>query len=366
LGLVPDRLVDRKPHVAAEILIAGLTPPPLFTDVRFTTYRPDPAEPSQAAASARLRQFVAGIEHPERPGRFRRRSAPAVPAGIYLDGGFGVGKTHLLASAWHAAPAPKAYATFVELTQLAGTLGFHRLVSELAGMRLLAIDEFELDDPGDTVLVSTLLSRLDEAGVRLAATSNTLPDRLGEDRFAADDFMREIQALAARFVAVRVDGPDFRHRGLPAPPPPPSANEVRAAIDSAVEPAGAALTATLDDFSELLDHLASLHPSRYGALLDGILLVGLTDVIAAPNQNVALRLVVLAERLYDRQIPLLASGLPLDQLFSAEMLAGGYRKKYRRAISRLIALARLAAGDGLSIGHSDGPPDGPSVGQSER
>jgi cell division protein ZapE len=50
--------------------------------------------------------------------------------------------------------------------------------------------------------------------------------------------------------------------------------------------------------------------------------------------------VVLADRLYDREIPVRVSGVPLDQLFDAEMLAGGYRKKYRRAISRLVALNR--------------------------
>jgi len=47
------------------------------------------------------------------------------------------------------------------------------------------------------VLVSTLLTRLREGGVKLAATSNTLPGRLGEGRFAADDFLREIAAAAA-------------------------------------------------------------------------------------------------------------------------------------------------------------------------
>jgi cell division protein ZapE len=332
---VPDRLVDRRPEVAASTLIAGLVPPPLFNEVRFGTYRPDPGEPSQAAATEQLQRFVATINSPEPSRLFRRKVAPSGPAGVYLDGGFGVGKTHLLASAWHAAPGPKAYATFVELTHLAGALGFQRLVEELSAMRLLAIDEFELDDPGDTVLVSTLLARLDSAGVKLAATSNTLPDRLGEDRFAAADFMREIQALAARFTSIRVDGPDFRHRGLPDPPLPPTESEVRASAQAS--------GATLDHFEALLEHLATLHPSRYGALVDGVSVVCLTGVTAAPNQNVALRLVVLADRLYDRQIPLLAEGAPLDQLFSEEMLVGGYRKKYRRAISRLIALARLAA-----------------------
>ena len=51
---------------------------------------------------------------------------------------------------------------------------------------------------------------------------------------------------------------------------------------------------------------------------------------------------MLADRLYDRDIPVLASGVPLDRLFPDELLAGGYRKKYLRAISRLDALAREA------------------------
>ncbi|HTZ43484.1 MAG TPA: cell division protein ZapE [Jatrophihabitans sp.] len=333
---MPAHLVDRRPEVAVEALIGQLVPPPLFAGVRFDSYRPDPDEPSQAAALATVRDFAVSTgESGRRSGLFRRAARRPARSGVYLDGGFGVGKTHLLASLWHAVPGPKAYATFVELTQLAGALGFARLVDELSGMRLLAIDEFELDDPGDTVLVSTLLARLDEAGVRFAATSNTLPDRLGEERFATADFLREIQAMAARFEAVRVDGPDYRHRGLPEPPAPLTDGQV-------VRVAGRP-DASLDDFGSLLAHLGSLHPSRYGALLDGVGEVCLTGLVPAPDQNVALRLVVLADRLYDRQLPVTASGVPIDQLFTPEMLAGGYRKKYRRAISRLVALARLSS-----------------------
>jgi cell division protein ZapE len=233
-------------------------------------------------------------------------------------------------------PGPKAYATFVELTSLAGLLGFPRLLDALGGLRLLAVDEFELDDPGDTVLISTLMARLAERGVALAATSNTLPDRLGEDRFATEDFLREIQGLAARFDALRVDGPDYRHRGLPGAPPPLQDDEVGAR-------AHACAGATLDRFDDLIGHLETLHPSRYGALLDGVAAVHLVGVHAAPDQNVALRLVVLADRLYDRQIPVVVSGEPVDRLFDADMLAGGYRKKYRRALSRLVALNRIGA-----------------------
>ena len=190
------------------------------------------------------------------------------------------------------------------------------------------------------MLVSSLLGRLADEGVALAATSNTLPDRLGAERFATDDFLREIQGLAARFAAVRVDGPDYRHRGLPEAPAPLSDDEL-------TEQALRTEAATLDEVPDLLDHLARLHPSRYGALVDGVGAVHLRGLVPAPDQDVALRLVVLADRLYDRQIPVLVSGAPLDTLFGEEMLAGGYRKKYRRAISRLVALNR----QGVDHGH---------------
>ena len=328
---VPQRLVDRTPVVAPEALVASLVPPPRFAAVRFATYRPDPGQPTQLAALEAVSAFAERLG-PERRRRFAR-GAPAA-SGLYLDGGYGVGKTHLLASLWHAAPEPRAYGTFVELTHLVGALGFKPAVQALSGHRLLAIDEFELDDPGDTVLVSTLLTRLVEHGVKLAATSNTLPGALGQGRFSAADFQREIQGLAAAFVPVRVDGDDYRHRGLPSAPRPWTDDDLAARAMAG--------TASYDEFEDLLGHLGRLHPSRFGALVEGIDLVCLRGVRPVDDQAAALRLVVLADRLYDRDIPVAASGAPLDQLFPSELLAGGYRKKYLRAVSRLTALAREA------------------------
>jgi cell division protein ZapE len=327
--------------VPADRLVAEMVPPPRFDSVRFDNYIPDPNQPSQTEAVRVLSGFAATLTGAAAGGGrkkwFRREpAAPAGPGGVYLDGGYGVGKTHLLASLWHAAPAPreqKAFGTFVELTNLVGALGFQQAVTALSGHRLVCIDEFELDDPGDTVLVSTLLGKLADAGVRLAATSNTLPGKLGEGRFAATDFMREIQGLSARFRSLRIDGEDYRHRGLPEAPPPYEDDEV-------TRTARATPGASLDDFGALLDHLARVHPSRYGALCDGVDTVFLRGVRPVPDQATALRLVVLADRLYDREVPVMASGVPFDRIFAEDMLAGGYRKKYFRAISRLTALAR--------------------------
>ncbi|CKP58422.1 AFG1 family ATPase [Mycobacterium tuberculosis] len=259
--------------------------------------------------------------------------------GLYLDGGFGVGKTHLLASAYYQLPGtgpdaptcPKAFATFGELTQLAGVFGFADCIDLLANYTALCIDEFELDDPGNTTLISRLLSALVERGVSVAATSNTLPEQLGEGRFAAQDFLREINTLASIFTTVRIEGPDYRHRDLPPAPAPLSDEEV-AARAARVE------GATLDDFDALCAHLATMHPSRYLTLIEGVTAVFLTGVHGIDDQNVALRLVALVDRLYDAGIPVVASGAKLDTIFSEEMLAGGYRKKYLRATSRLLAL----------------------------
>jgi cell division protein ZapE len=71
-----------------------------------------------------------------------------------------------------------------------------------------------------------------------------------------------------------------------------------------------------------------------------VTVLGLTGVRTVTDQAQALRLVVLVDRLYDRDVPVVASGVPLDRLFASDMLSGGYRKKYFRAISRLVALAR--------------------------
>jgi cell division protein ZapE len=328
-------LVDRHPTASPERLIAQLSPPPTFADVSFESYRPDPGEPTQSAALASCQGFCDAAVR-RRAGRRKmfggRETLPGV--GLYLDGGFGVGKTHLLASIYRRLPDsnPRAFATFGELTQLAGVFGFAECIDLLSDYTAVCIDEFELDDPGNTTLISRLLSQLVQRGVSVAATSNTLPEQLGEGRFAAQDFLREINTLAGIFTTVRIEGPDYRHRGLPPAPEPLTDAEVRV---RATQLPGA----TIDDFDALCAHLATMHPSRYLSLIEGISAVCITGVRELDDQSVALRLVALTDRLYDAGIPVVSSGAKLDTIFSAEMLAGGYRKKYLRATSRLLALS---------------------------
>lgn len=341
------RLVDRSPSISGTELVATLVPPPQFDDATFDSYRPDPEYASQAEARDLLRAFAEPEAPVARGGLFgfgrKKQATPAAAApskpGVYLDGGFGVGKTHLLAATWHATAGRKYFGTFIEYTALVGALGYNGAIGVLQGARLICIDEFELDDPGDTMLMTRMIKDLTESGSRIVATSNTPPNALGEGRFAAADFLREIQAMSARFTTIRIDGTDYRQRDIEGDAVTLSEDAYLFAI---ADSAASGERMTDDNFDDFVAHLATVHPSSYVGILSGIQVIGLRDVHELTDQSAALRVVAFIDRVYDAQIPIRATGTPLTNIFGGGMVDGGYRKKYQRCMSRLNA---LTAGD---------------------
>lgn len=330
-------LVDRHPTLDAGSIVSSLVPPPQFTQARFDNYIPNPDFPSQEEARTILEEFAKRNTSVIKQAKLfgRTKKVEEFPPGVYLDGGFGVGKTHLLAAAWNVASGKKYFGTFLQYTSLVGALGYVKAVEALKGASVICIDEFELDDPGDTMMMTRMLGELVSGGTRIAATSNTPPAALGEGRFAAADFLREIQALASNFRTLRIDGTDYRQRtaeGISRVLAPEQLAEQIATLRAE----GSCVTE--DSFESLLVHLASVHPSVYVRLLDGVNVIALRDVHVVMNQTDALRLVAFIDRVYDAQIPIIASGSPLSEVFGGDMVNGGYRKKYLRCVSRLIAL----------------------------
>ena len=334
-----SRLVDRHPELSVASMLAHFVPPAQFENASLDNYIPDPNYPSQSEALEQVRRFaVEGTSRDKSGGWFsKKKTSEDIRPGIYLDGGFGVGKTHLLSALWHLTPGRTYYGTFIEFTALVGALGYRGAVDHLKGSALLAIDEFELDDPGDTMVMSRLLGELVASGTRLAATSNTPPNALGEGRFAAEDFLREITSLSDKFTTVRIEGEDYRRRDFEGHAVSFSAEQ----LDELV--AHHTGTLTRDGFADVIAHLATIHPSRYVGLVEDLDLVILDDVYQLHDQAQALRLVALVDRLYDQQVAIASSGVPLDEVFDDTMLSGGYRKKYLRAASRMIALSRMAS-----------------------
>jgi cell division protein ZapE len=324
-------LAGRTPSVSTTELVQELVPPREFAAASFKNYIPHAEYESQTYAHAQAKLFAMGKA--ESKGLFSKREA--VPAGIYLDGGFGVGKTHLLAAIWHEFKGKKVFGSFIAYTGLIGALTFAEAVKALSKYDLVCIDEFELDDPGDTMMISRLLNELEKHGVRFAATSNTPPNALGEGRFAATDFAREIHGIADRFKIIRIDGEDHRHRPV----------NIEGRIDTAPEvekwlkaDAGKSSNIFVDDFDSLLKHLSTIHPSRYGRLLAHVDRLALTGVHVLNDQVEALRFVAFIDRAYEAQVHIRAVDFALTEVFSPEYLSGGYRKKYLRAVSRIGAL----------------------------
>jgi cell division protein ZapE len=312
---------------------AAFTPPPRFGDVDLAGYRPH--HPSQALAKERVRAFAAACTDVAAPRPWwrlgGRRGGVPTAAGLYLDGGFGVGKTHLLAAAYALAPTrAKRYVSFQQLVHVIGVLGMAKARQRLAEVRLLCLDEFELDDPGNTLIVKTFLAHAFAGGGAVITTSNTAPEAQGLGRFDAEDFRREIQSIAAHFDVVRVDGPDAR-----------AAQAVGRLLPAAALPAGGPALVRAG-WSGLLAHLRRHHPARYRAQLEMIGGLAVDGARPLPDQNDALRLVHFVDTLYDLRVPLWLAGAegPSDggllcELFDPSYRDGAYATKYRRCASRL-------------------------------
>ncbi len=314
---------------------SDLRPPARFAGATFASYLPQ--HPTQEDARARVREFVRARDAASETGprllRWTRRRPPP-GAGLYLDGGFGVGKTHLLAAAYaEAATSAKRYLSFQQLVYLVGAMGMRRAVEEFAGTRLLCVDEFELDDPGNTLIVKSFLQALLAGGTSVVTTSNTPPEAQGRGRFNADDFRREIQSLAACFEVVAVDGPDYRARRTGGA----WLSEARLRELELTERSPAPRLSLAWD--ELLELLERHHPSRYGGLLAQVRTVYLHGARTLRTQNEALRFVHFVDQLYERNLLLRVSGDgAVADVFDPTYRESAYAKKHHRCVSRLTEL----------------------------
>lgn len=305
-----------------------------FAKATFENYIPDPGFPSQQAARDLVKSYAHDIkrEHPGMIGKlFGRKAVRGLPHGLYLDGGFGVGKTHLLAAAFHVYHGKKAYLSFQELMFYVGLKRLDGAVESLGKLGLLVIDEFELDDPANTRIITNLLNQLFAKGVHVLTSSNTPPGALGEGKFSVHDFSRELGELTSHFTLVRVNGEDYRMTH------PHGSGSTRWSIDEPL----ASKSQVAFEFDELLSILSGAHPMRVRQSLHGIHSIKIVNVRSILDPHHALRLVYFIDKIYDNDVTLsVEASVPLKKLFSRNIFHGGDTKKYLRALSRLEELTQ--------------------------
>ena len=311
--------------ILAPVEAADLVPPPRFREKDFVGFRIDPAVAGQGEAVGRVQAFAE-----KKNGFFAGLFAKKEKPGLYLDGGFGVGKTHLLAASFNAAPGTNRYLSFAEAMSLLIVRGRESAI-ELLTADLVCIDEFELDDPTNTRLADLLVTGLMARRSRILTTSNTVPGELGQGRMAIDLFRTQLARIEESFANIHVPGNDWRQKHAH---PGQALTNWHAEVESLT----GADCVTLDalQLDQWLADIPVINLRRLAAMLNGLTI---TKIEPFHNQLAALRFVHLIDKLYDYGVPLrVRTNTALAELFPSEHCLAAFAKKYRRCESRLTEL----------------------------
>ena len=188
--------------------------------IRAGELKPDPA---QARAVAALDRLAASAKP---PGMFARlfSSGDEGPAGVYLWGGVGRGKSMLMDLAFdEMAIGPKRRVHFHEfMIETHARLRKAReseegdpiepVAEEVAEeAKLLCFDEMQVTNPADAMILSRLFGKLLEQGVKVVTTSNRPPSDLYKGGLNRELFIPFIELIERRMLVVEVNGPtDYR------------------------------------------------------------------------------------------------------------------------------------------------------------
>lgn len=331
-----------------------MTLPDRFRDATFARYVPETASQVQALRAAqrfveRQRTTTSWIEW----GRRQLGLAERPPKGLYLVGPAGTGKTHLLASVYHALMPEVSCAflhssTIFRQTEPPDTFA-HRLADEYA---VCCLDEVEIDDPANEMRLVQVMQTLAARDVDLLATSNVAPEDSLSGQFSESRFERFLhREFCEQYRIVEVQGEDYRRthevdqsgRGWIGPP-----EQTRAAMQNAhADASGATRWWTFDELrraatetahSRLIDDLTT----RDHLFVEGVRI---------SNTDDALRLLRIVDALYlhdDTPVLYFTAQEPPDAWFDPDEHAGvaqAVAEKFDRTVSRLHALCQVGAVD---------------------
>lgn len=142
------------------------------------------------------------------------------PAGIYMHGDVGRGKSLLMHQFYEQVSATKEFVHFQKFMQELHADLHHSNVKKLAEkiaskIRVLCLDEFEVKDITDAMMILRLFRYLIKAGVFVFITTNTKPDDLYKNGLQRESFLPFIAMIKSDFRVVELDSEkDYRYDNL--------------------------------------------------------------------------------------------------------------------------------------------------------
>ncbi|TGD61104.1 cell division protein ZapE [Tabrizicola sp. WMC-M-20] len=300
-------------------------------------------------------------------GRIIPRRRTEAPAGLYLWGDVGRGKSMLMDLFFSSVAATGKQRLHFHAFLLgihAAIHSAHRIGSRdpiaeaidqsTRGMSLLALDEMDVSDIGDAMLVDRVFRHLLDQGVCIVSTSNRPPADLYRNGLKRELFLPFIALLESRLQVVELAGPtDWRRGGqtgaqvffgtgdqgfddlwrrLVAGPVQPLCLDLLGRQIVLPQGSGRIARATFADLCE-----SPLGPADHGAIARAVDILFLDSVpqLGLSARDDARRFVTLIDELYEAGTGLaLSSAAPPDALFSAEIQSEGTN----RLLSRLAEM----------------------------
>lgn len=334
-------------------------------------------DPAQAGALERMEPLYAALT--AEPAQVRARGlrgllrrlgggaeVPSLPAGYYLFGGVGRGKTFVVDLFYEAlADVPAWRIHFHQFMQFVHA-GLKRAgevedpLKVVAGeigtrARVVVLDEFHVTDITDAMLLGRLLEALSAGRVTILTTSNDHPRDLYAGGLQRERFVPAIEHILGRFEVIGFDGDvDYRLRQLTEAP------VYHVPADAAADAALAAQFETLSrgrggeggeieiDGRRIPARRRAEHMAWFGfdAVCRGprstrdyielarrfeTILISGVPVFGAADDDAARRFMNMVDEFYDRRVKLiLSAAAEPGGLYAGERLASGFRRTASR------------------------------------
>lgn len=326
------------------------------------------ADAAQSAAVDALQHvYEELLAKPPKRGLVSRRLRYPPVRGLYLWGGVGRGKTHLMDAFFEALPFERKLRTHFHRFML----DIHerrrrypdeqdplKLVAEeiARDVRVLCFDEFYVSDIADAMILGKLTQYLFDEGVTLVATSNCAPDELYKDGLQRQNFVPAIERLKQNLKVLNVDGGvDYRLRALTRVQlyldssdaeaeaklaqwfgeiaPEPGVENVSLQIQGRpVKARRRADGVAWFDFSELCESARAAADYIQLAREYHAVILSRVPQLSFEHEDSARRFINLVDEFYDRGVKLLiAAAVPQEQLYTGKKL----RFEFKRTQSRL-------------------------------